>query len=125
MSIVGAVLVTEQSGSCRIKAPMRDLPDALARSAPHPAVRATPPTVTDMMSNTCSECGRSGFLWWQFTAGVCHGCYTRARRKLKRHKQRDCVTCGTAFTTTRTDAQFCSNACRQKAHRQASGAASP
>jgi predicted RNA-binding Zn-ribbon protein involved in translation (DUF1610 family) len=74
---------------------------------------------------TCPECGRSGFRWWQFTAGVCHGCYTRDRRKLKRHKQRDCVTCGLEFTTTRTDAKFCSNACRQKAHRRASAGLTP
>jgi hypothetical protein len=57
---------------------------------------------------------------------ACEGCGTRplvwseAGAKLHpRHKQCTCVTCGIEFTTTRTDAKFCSNACRQKAHRRA------
>jgi hypothetical protein len=49
----------------------------------------------------------------------CHTCYQRLWRAKHRHKLRTCVTCGTEFTTTRVDAKFCSNACRQKAHRGA------
>jgi hypothetical protein len=56
--------------------------------------------------------------------GRCPPCYARYRRKLNRHKQRTCTTCGLEFTTTRTDARFCSNACRQKAYRT-SATASP
>src|ERR1700739_5090025 len=44
-------------------------------------------------------------------------CKARYRRTVKRHKERTCVICGNSFTTTRRDASYCSNACRQKAYR--------
>jgi DNA (cytosine-5)-methyltransferase 1 len=42
----------------------------------------------------------------------------RSRRAAKRHKTRVCVMCGSGFTTTRTDAGYCSNVCRQAAYRR-------
>jgi hypothetical protein len=73
---------------------------------------------------TCTECERSGFRWWQMSRFGspqmrCAACYERARRKKHRHKQRFCLSCSTEFTTTRTDAKFCSVACKQKAYRLA------
>lgn len=41
----------------------------------------------------------------------------RKRRAAKRAKI-ECAQCGEEFTPNRTDAKFCSNACRQRAHRQ-------
>jgi hypothetical protein len=53
--------------------------------------------------------------------GKCgHSCYQRAWRLSRRLKQRTCEVCATVFTTTRRDARFCSNVCRQKAHRKTS-----
>ena len=34
-----------------------------------------------------------------------------------RYKQRVCQGCGTGFTAVRTDARFCSDACRQRSYR--------
>jgi hypothetical protein len=45
----------------------------------------------------------------------------RQRRKGRRRGQEDasrCAMCRTSFVPTRSDAQFCSNACRQWAYRQ-------
>jgi hypothetical protein len=46
-------------------------------------------------------------------------CEQRYRRKLKREarKMQSCTVCGLSFRPKRSDAKFCSNACRQKAHR--------
>jgi hypothetical protein len=67
----------------------------------------------------CVECRRSFRHWWRLNRkGVCDACYERRRRKLHRHKQRTCAVCGVGFTTTRSDSRFCSNACRQAAHRK-------
>ena len=80
----------------------------------------------------CEGCGTGLWCGERFggryaPAVWCHTCYQRLwrekQRKLHlRHKQCTCVTCGIEFTTTRTDAKFCSNACRQKAHRRAQAA---
>ena len=43
-------------------------------------------------------------------------CYARQRRDELRHKLNTCI-CGETFETTRTDARFCSNACRQRSYR--------
>jgi hypothetical protein len=66
---------------------------------------------------TCQAgCGETNLL--NGSLGYCQTCYARDLRWRKRHKQRTCVTCGAGFTTTRIDAKFCSNACRQKAYRR-------
>jgi hypothetical protein len=64
----------------------------------------------------CPGCGETVYL--DIVRGLCSMCYARDLRARHRHKQRRCKTCGTPFTTTRSDARFCSNACRQKAHRR-------
>jgi hypothetical protein len=44
--------------------------------------------------------------------------YKRYRQeKLARRSPQRCESCGTEFKRTRTDARYCSNACRQRAHR--------
>jgi hypothetical protein len=45
-------------------------------------------------------------------------CAQRARGKAQRWKQRICEACNRPFSTTRNDARFCSDACRQWAHRR-------
>jgi hypothetical protein len=45
-------------------------------------------------------------------------CRWRAYRASRRLKQRECASCGKSFTTSRTDARFCSGACRVRARRQ-------
>jgi len=43
----------------------------------------------------------------------------RARRKRKRDaRSATCATCGEGFKGKRADARFCSDTCRQKAHRK-------
>jgi hypothetical protein len=42
----------------------------------------------------------------------------RRQEKLARRSSQRCESCGTEFKRTRTDARYCSNACRQRAHRQ-------
>jgi predicted nucleic acid-binding Zn ribbon protein len=44
-------------------------------------------------------------------------CAQRERRSRQHQKKRHCATCGMLFKAVRIDAKFCSNACRQKAHR--------
>jgi hypothetical protein len=66
----------------------------------------------------CLECGRSFSHWWRlYRSGLCKACYERRRRQRHRHKERACEVCNVAFTTTRRDSRFCSNACRQSAYR--------
>lgn len=45
-------------------------------------------------------------------------CAERARRLARQNPPRDCAECGEEFVPTRTDQQFHSNACRQKAYRR-------
>jgi hypothetical protein len=51
-----------------------------------------------------------------------------AKRKARRYKSKACQSCGATFTVSggsgkhkRADARFCSNACRQRAHRKRHG----
>jgi hypothetical protein len=44
----------------------------------------------------------------------------RRERTLARRPPRRCEACGAQFKRTRTDARYCSDACRQRAHRKAS-----
>jgi hypothetical protein len=53
--------------------------------------------------------------WWGVTCST--RCAQRWLRRRHREKRRSCSTCGITFKTTRTDARFCSNTCRQKPHR--------
>jgi hypothetical protein len=48
-------------------------------------------------------------------------CDQRWRRHRKRQKTSYCVQCNEEFATTRADAKYCSNACRQRAHRALAG----
>jgi hypothetical protein len=60
----------------------------------------------------CLGCGNK-------VLGYCEVCGARKRRAALRHKTRTCIVCKAAFTTTRTDAKFCSSACRQRRYRLA------
>ena len=42
----------------------------------------------------------------------------KRERRLEKRKDKVCKTCGCTFTPKRSDAAYCSNACRQKAYRQ-------
>jgi hypothetical protein len=48
----------------------------------------------------------------------CRRAYYNARRVVPGSRDKQCVVCGTSFTSSRTDARTCSRACRQKAYRQ-------
>jgi hypothetical protein len=64
----------------------------------------------------CADCGDRSTL--NGSLGLCQRCYARELRRRKRRKTRACSSCGTEFVTTRRDARFCSDACRQRAFRQ-------
>jgi hypothetical protein len=64
----------------------------------------------------CIDCGEDHK--WDVWKERCSRCYYRYMRAQRRHKQRCCLACGTSFTTTRNDAKFCSNACRQLTYRR-------
>jgi hypothetical protein len=69
----------------------------------------------------CEGCGRRmrGPTDWQ---GYCSPrCAARVRRRKRRFKQSVCVGCGASFRAARTDAKFCSCACRQRGYRIRSG----
>ncbi len=73
---------------------------------------------------TCEGCG-STFYTTVPTKKYCNerccclGFWRRKREKrLEKRKDMVCKTCGKAFTPKRSDAVYCSNACRQKAYRQ-------
>jgi hypothetical protein len=71
-------------------------------------------------SIACKGCGMPMLTREQWQGVTCsERCAQRERRLRNRHKSRVCVTCGLRFKTTRTDAKFCSGACRQKAYRHA------
>ena len=42
----------------------------------------------------------------------------KREKRLEKRKDTVCKTCGNTFTPKRSDAVYCSNACRQKAYRQ-------
>lgn len=65
----------------------------------------------------CGGCGRK-LMTQPGWRGVCsQRCEARVRRKYRRFKTVACDVCKDAFRTTRTDAKFCSDACRQAAYR--------
>jgi hypothetical protein len=89
--------VTLMCASCGFKAPM---PEWLANRQ----VPWTPKTSYDYGAWTCSA-----------------NCYAKHKRKAQRQKQLTCEACHETFATTRTDARFCSNACRQWTYRRRHG----
>lgn len=59
-------------------------------------------------------------MWGNFTR-CCNRCYQR-RLRAARAAERPactCASCGTAFVLKRSDAKFCSVACKQRAYRLA------
>jgi hypothetical protein len=98
--------------------------------------RRTPIDVTDVhgFSDTprlsvtpCSGCGAElGVMRAGYCGDVCYdygsycsmACYERSLRLRHRFKELTCETCGAEFVSTRIDAHFCSNACRQKHWRE-------
>ena len=74
----------------------------------------------ERFSRACAGCGEPmmilGLSGWH--DAVCSNrCHQRHRRKLNRPRLR-CAACKKYFTATRTDARFCSNACRQWTYRR-------
>jgi hypothetical protein len=63
----------------------------------------------------CLECDREAL---DFARGLCTACYQRALRREKREAKQmiPCAWCGDCFNPTRSDAQYCSDRCRQRAH---------
>ena len=72
---------------------------------------------------TCAGCGEpimisGGYHRSGWHDVVCSNrCHQRHRRKLHRPR-RKCGTCEKRFTAVRTDARYCSNACRQWTYRK-------
>ena len=76
---------------------------------------------------TCTYCGRSFYQWKKTGSGrVTKYCSARCRndsymaRRKARHDlllNKSCSVCGSEFTAKKTDALYCSNACKQKAYR--------
>ena len=75
-------------------------------------------------SEPCVVCGRPmAFDCWvaPWVNKLCSLACQRERRNARRrvvHQPRLCDGCGESFTPTRSDARFCSNACRQRAYRE-------
>lgn len=73
----------------------------------------------------CEACGRAVWHRWPSRQPVCceqHRYKAQAaRRSAERHQaraDRECVGCGSTFTPARSDARYCSPACRQRAYRR-------
>jgi NMD protein affecting ribosome stability and mRNA decay len=77
-------------------------------------VLETPTLINDSEGRRlCGECGESGV----YALNLCVNCYMRERRRRHRMKLHTCVTCQVSFESARSDALYCSMACRQRAHR--------
>jgi hypothetical protein len=65
----------------------------------------------------CRECDEEAL---DFVHGLCGACYQRAHRRAKREARAliPCAGCGNSFKPARTDARYCSAACRQRAYRE-------
>jgi hypothetical protein len=72
----------------------------------------------------CLGCGMTMHCGWNFASSFCSArCQKRSRRQ-RRQQHRPmmtCTVCKVQFKPKRTDAQFCSGACRQWAYRRRSG----
>ena len=68
----------------------------------------------------CRSCGRETRLS-RAAREMLHSCPNLTRFEVPRfrlvHDQQPCVTCGHAFVPRRSDARYCSGACRQAAYR--------
>lgn len=73
----------------------------------------------------CPQCGKEFYTMNRFRK-YCHlsDCRSRAKQERNEKKKREhysehiCSVCSAYFISKRTDARFCSNACRQKAYRE-------
>jgi hypothetical protein len=75
------------------------------------------------VATTCKGCGLPMLApEWRIKQTCSTRCAQRELRLRLRHKKRMCATCGLKFETTRTDAKFCSGACRKMAYRAATAA---
>jgi hypothetical protein len=74
-----------------------------------------------LRETVCVGCDRPLVIWGRTDKDVCgRACLKRLKRRQARQEPEPvvCATCGTTFTPARSDARYCSNACRQRAHRQ-------
>jgi hypothetical protein len=80
----------------------------------------------------CTSCGRpvvrtTDSVWRVLDVCCSRRCYAAARTRQARERRRRaradrvCDTCGETFTPSRSDAVYCSNACRQRAYRGRKG----
>jgi predicted nucleic acid-binding Zn ribbon protein len=79
-------------------------------------------------THTCGNCGRSfyGAKQRRWCSDACGEAIRQGRRAAGRYIAREartsrpqaCAVCGETFTPSRSDARFCSNACRQDAYRK-------
>jgi hypothetical protein len=65
--------------------------------------------------NACIGCDTTCRL--DIVRGMCSKCYMRDWRARRRVTEATCESCRIVFPTSRRDAKFCSNRCRQQAHR--------
>lgn len=74
------------------------------------------PAVVDASEGrrVCVECREPGI----YALGRCLSCYMRDRRRRNRMKLGTCAMCGASFQSARRDALYCSEGCRQRAHRE-------
>lgn len=77
---------------------------------------------TELPPTPCAKCAQlviraADPLLKRITCSVaCSASLSRSRNG-REETARPCATCGTPITTGRADSKYCSNACRQKAHR--------
>jgi len=86
------------------------------------------PSTRRQMPRPCGGCGRNVYYerrsYFQRLTFCCEDCHRVARAAANREARRQargkraCKGCGKSFEPARTDAKFCSNACRQRAYRQ-------
>lgn len=110
----GAVSANFVHGVCR-GCFMRDFHQRRSASAAADKQRPfeTPTFIDGSEGRLCVECREPGI----YALGRCLSCYMRDRRRRNRMKLGTCAVCGTSFQSARRDALYCSEGCRQKAHR--------
>jgi hypothetical protein len=72
---------------------------------------------------TCWRCGRTVYYCGPWPGRYCTAECRRAVRQQRRRQRpatADCASCGQPYTPSRSDAAYCSPACRQRAYRQRS-----
>ena len=100
------------------------------REHQYPICRECTPRLTKHMivyhnwvTRACEGCGREVWLAWRRNrryTSCSQRCTDMIRNKVRRkhHWPTSCGICDRTFTPRRTDSQYCSNTCRQKAYRQ-------